>query len=545
MFMDNLAQIVGGLGLFFAGIWFLNQNVKKLAGRHFRQTVTRATKNPLASLGFGSFFGTLSQSISVLIFVLIGLLSAGAISIRSAMPILVGANLGPSALVFLTTIDFMGVMLLVMGIAGLVSGSQRFIRYKYHTCVLFSIGLLFFGIDMLQTGVIALLDNPWAGLLLRQAMESYILCFMVGCVVSFLVQSSVAACILIIALAGAGVFGVEQTMMVIYGSKLGTGLLSLLLCWKLKGKARQLIMFQVIYLNLIATALFIAAFYAETLAGIPLVKAVVLAISSNFEQQLAWVYLLINLPGLFFLCFSKSIETTLACWFPATEFDDDSKPKFLHDQAANDPAKALDLIKLEQQQLFRFLPRYFESLRLIRSLPASSEFQIKTLHQSFQSVGGLITELLEDLQKTRSGASIHSRLNIETNNAQVLFAIEATIFEIAETIETIGLESELNELTDNIIEALDTLLLTLNDVLIEDNEFDRKLLSTMTRDRNFLLQKIRTSYHQSNRKLRVVDQKYLMKMTNLFERFIWLIGDLRIHEDTRVRMMPNPNFQMS
>lgn len=40
-----LAQGIGGLGIFFAGMYLLSENLKKLTGRRFRQTVAAWTKS--------------------------------------------------------------------------------------------------------------------------------------------------------------------------------------------------------------------------------------------------------------------------------------------------------------------------------------------------------------------------------------------------------------------------------------------------------------------------------------------------------------------
>ena len=106
----SLANVIAGLGLFFAGIWFLSENLKRATSRRFRQWVITSTRT--APMGFcvGAIAGALTQSMSVTVFILVGLMRAGLIGVRNALPLLVGANIGLSVLVFVATLETQLVM---------------------------------------------------------------------------------------------------------------------------------------------------------------------------------------------------------------------------------------------------------------------------------------------------------------------------------------------------------------------------------------------------------------------------------------------------
>ena len=130
--MEALANVVAGLGLFFVGVWILSDNLKNLAGRSFRQSVVQWTKKTTTGFALGSVLGAVAQSMAVTIFILVSLLTAGLITVRTAMPVLVGANLGTSILVFLTTLNVKLVMLYIIGISGIIMVSERFSGVKAH-----------------------------------------------------------------------------------------------------------------------------------------------------------------------------------------------------------------------------------------------------------------------------------------------------------------------------------------------------------------------------------------------------------------------------
>ena len=523
--------MVAGLGLFFVGVWFLTENLKSLAGRRFRQSVVKITKNSALGFGLGGLLGAIAQSMAVTIFIIVGLITAGLVTVRIAMPIIVGANFGSSVIVFLTTLNIELIMLFVVGVSGIAVVSERLIHWKSHIGALFGAGLLFLGIVMLQSGAISVVEQPWASTLIEDVRHSYVITFVVGCVLAFIAQTAAATSILVIALAGVGVLNFEQTVMAIYGANAGSGLVSLVLSWKLRGRPRQLAMFQILFLNLSASVIFVALFYIELLFQFPLVKNLVTKLSDNIEQQMAFVYLLLSFPGLFYLAMAVPIARGLERLWPPTKAEDDAKPQFIHDQAASDPDTALELIKLEHHRLIGYFTRYFDAVREQRRHEDNADNTLQLLHDSFLSVHNLISELLEEIGGIKSADLVYERLNNTMNDHRTIHLIESTLFELSGTLSEITSDSHLNELADTTVEALDTVLLTLMDVVKKGDEFDKQLLSKMTGDRGTVLQQVRKTYVTSTAEIEGDESLRLLRLTNLCERFFWLLGELRVDED--------------
>ena len=76
--MDILAGVVGGLGLFIVGMWFLTENLKKLASRRLRLSAQRWTTNPYAALLWGTLAGGITQSMTALTFIVVSILRSAA-----------------------------------------------------------------------------------------------------------------------------------------------------------------------------------------------------------------------------------------------------------------------------------------------------------------------------------------------------------------------------------------------------------------------------------------------------------------------------------
>ena len=82
-----LITLLAGLGLIFVGTHFLTVNMKQAAGPSFRKLVRRATESPFKAglVGFGS--GALIQSTNAVTYIVVGLVSAGAITVTQGLPI--------------------------------------------------------------------------------------------------------------------------------------------------------------------------------------------------------------------------------------------------------------------------------------------------------------------------------------------------------------------------------------------------------------------------------------------------------------------------
>ena len=128
--IEIIGGMVGGLGLFFAGMRFLTRNLKTLASRRLRVIANRWTGNQFAAFAWGTITGTVTQNSAVLTFIVVSMLRSGFVSKRGAFVILLGGNLGVVLLVLVVTFDIKLISLYVLGIASLVMIRERASKYR-------------------------------------------------------------------------------------------------------------------------------------------------------------------------------------------------------------------------------------------------------------------------------------------------------------------------------------------------------------------------------------------------------------------------------
>ena len=189
--LDVFATTFAGIGFFFVGIHILTENLSNQAGPWLRGVFHSCLGKSRNGFVVGLFLGGLTQTTTVAVFILAGLTAAGLTTIKAGLPILLGVNIGTSALIFLATFDVQTVVLIATGVVGMTINAQRFRSSQPLLFSLFGVGLLFVGINSLQEGGLRITENIQVQQVLSLHRESYLIGFLCGIVlrVSYDVRS--------------------------------------------------------------------------------------------------------------------------------------------------------------------------------------------------------------------------------------------------------------------------------------------------------------------------------------------------------------------
>ena len=290
---ELFAGIAGGLGLFIAGMWLLTENLQTLSSRRLRRSASRWTTNRFSALLWGVLAGGTTQSMTALTFIVVSILRSGLIATRGALALILGGCVGASFLVVIVTFDIKIVALYVLGLSGTVIASERLSRYRPIAASFLGGAMLVLGLLLLKDAAAPLAQQPWFRDMLEGTGNSLVLAFLVAALLTAILQSANAVCVFGISLATVGVISVDQAIMVIYGTCLGSSAILYLLSAGLTGRSRQVAMYMVLY-DALACGVLVPLLYCELQFEIPLMKALVLAVDLDMDQQLALVYVLIS-----------------------------------------------------------------------------------------------------------------------------------------------------------------------------------------------------------------------------------------------------------
>ncbi len=519
---QSLVPLLAGLGIFFAGVKMVGTNLKQMTSRRLRILVSRWAQNPWLAAALGAVTILITQSASAVTFLIVSLISGGLIAVRQALPMLIWANGGACVLVLIAMLDIHIWILFLLGVAGISFYFDKPYRFRNLIAALFGLGLLFFGLQEIKTSAASIADVNWLRSAIDAAKGSYLLALGAGAALSFVVQSSPAVSVVAIAMTQAGVFPVEETMMIIYGTNLGSSLTVWVLSSGLKGTQKQLAMAQVLF-NVIGCVLFVAFFYLETGFHIPLIRELVSHWSRDIHKQMAYVYFAFNLFTAIALSFLiDPLHSFLTRRWPPTAEEDTSKLKYIHDQAIHDPETAMDLVRKEQVRLLQLITGYLQALRSPTESGRPSDSS--PAHIAFQSLAAEVQAFLDELLGQNLEPQTSERLVRLFNLQSLIGSLEETVYQCSPSLMKARESPALAMLSGSFVEVLDTILQTLIDTFQSSDVSDRELLLSMTGDRGAMMEKIRNSYLTSEVHLNAQERSVLLFATNLFERIVWITG---------------------
>ena len=511
------AGITGGLGLFIVGMWLLTENLKALASRRLRRTASRWTANRFSALLWGALAGGITQSMSALTFIVVSLLRSGLITTQGALSLILGGAVGVTVLVLIVTFDIKEVALYVLGVAGAVMVSEWLSRFRALAASLLGGAMIILGLVLLKDAAAPLAQQPWFQSMLEGTGESLALAFLVAALLTCIVQSSSAVSVFGISLASVGVVSVDQAIMIIYGSCLGSSAILYLLSASLTGRSRQVAMYMVLY-NVLICLVVVPLLYCELHFDIPLMKSLAFAVELDLDQQLALVFILLGvfpLPVLL-ACLEGSVSILERLW-PTTQVDELSQSKFIHDHASVDVDSSLMLVDLEQRRTMKNMSQYFDAVRQGR--------HIRPLRDAMRKLLSDINEFLDELQAAHPGQGVEDR-NAMRNRQKLLSWLEDALGVLCETLAECADRPALEQFRTSICESVDGVLLSLIDAMETDDRIAWEFAKQLTGDRGTMMRKMREQFLEMDPPLPKLELLNVLLITNAVEEIFFLLSKM-------------------
>ena len=146
----------------------------------------------------------------------------------------------------IVTFDIKTVALYVLGFACAVVVSERMSQYRSIAASFLGGAMIILGLVILKESAAPLADQSWFRELVEQTGNSLLLAFAIAALLTIIVQSSGAVSVFGISLAEVGVISVDQAIMMIYGSFVGSSMIIYALSASLTGRSRQVAMYIVL-----------------------------------------------------------------------------------------------------------------------------------------------------------------------------------------------------------------------------------------------------------------------------------------------------------
>ncbi|WP_026986910.1 Na/Pi cotransporter family protein [Fodinicurvata fenggangensis] len=535
--MELFATFFAGLGLLFIGIHFIGDNLKRLTGRNFRRRVTIATKSHFSAASVGILAGGLTQSSNAVTLIAISMIQAGLAGVSAVMPLVAWSNVGTAGLVLLSAVDLRVMVLFLLGMVGLAYyfNIDRSLKYRHVAGALLGIGLLFFGLQLMKEGAAPLTGMDWVVDLLQLTARHDLLEFLAGLLFALVLQSSATVTIIAVSMVSLGILTFDQSVLLVLGAGLGSGIGAGLTAYNLEGTARQLALSQVLY-KFLGAIFILALFYLELYTDVPLLRAAVERVTPELGMQLALIFLIIQVSSaLLGSLLQHPLERLCALVSPVAPHEELAKPRYIYQQALDDPESALDLIEREQQDILARFP----GLLPVEGEKAPRPEQGQRILDATRS---LCTELenfqSELLERRVSGHVLESAMTLQNRNVLLVAlceALENFLHALDKMVDPERYEQAVLEdlvrqereqgvgLVDTLVEVLHMLLESLRDLGVDGDELDRTLLRSMTGDHSETMESIRRRMLREEAGMEQERREQLFETTRVFEQLVWLI----------------------
>ena len=221
----NIWLILGGVGIFLFGIMLLEQALQTLMSRRFKLFLKRQTSNPFRAIFSGTVVTAALQSSSVVNFMVLAFVSSGVITLRNALAVIMGTNLGTTLNSWIVAtlgfkIEIEAFAYPIAGLAGMalfIFKQQKRLEPLFKFLMGFS--FLFIGLSLMkESAESAALQEAFS----RFQNSGLAVFLLLGFVATTITQSSAATVAITLSFLNQQLIGFESAMAVVIGSEVGT-----------------------------------------------------------------------------------------------------------------------------------------------------------------------------------------------------------------------------------------------------------------------------------------------------------------------------------
>jgi len=334
--------LMGGLGLLLFGMTFMSEGLQKVAGTKLKETLKFLTDKPIVGVLAGTGITAIIQSSSATSVMMIGFVNAGLMTLRQAIGVNMGANIGTTitAQLIAFRLDRYALPVIGLGFALMFFSKKR--RIKLWGQVLLGFGLLFFGLVVIKQTFLPLKEMQEVSDFFVRFSSTPLLGILAGFLITLLLQSSSAVVGFIMALALVGVIDFTTAIAAMLGSNIGTTITAQLASIGTNISSRRVAMAHtmeklmgvLIMLPLIYTGVFQRGIDIITPGNIT---------DGNIMRHIANAHTVFNVCGtMIFLPLIGLVEKVAVFLVPGEVELDQSQPKYLEEHLLATPSIALD-----------------------------------------------------------------------------------------------------------------------------------------------------------------------------------------------------------
>jgi len=243
--VSAIVKMLGGLAMFLYGIEVMGDGLKNSSGEALKRVLEKVTGNLITGVLTGTLVTAVIQSSTATIVLAVALIGAGVLTLKQAVSIVMGANIGTTVTAWLTNLAFMesggnwflwlfdtdtlAPIALFLGIILIMFIKTK--KAKTIGDISMGFGILFIGLMNMTGAVNGFAKSPAFMDLLASFSDSPILGIIAGLVLTVIVQSSSATVAMLQSLSATGAMDFSGVYPIVMGINIGTTIVTAFYCF--------------------------------------------------------------------------------------------------------------------------------------------------------------------------------------------------------------------------------------------------------------------------------------------------------------------------
>lgn len=254
MEITDILGLLGGLALFLYGMQMMSNGLEAAAGNRMKQILEKLTANRFLGVLVGAGITAVIQSSSATTVMVVGFVNSGMMTLRQAVWIIMGANIGTTITGQLIALDIGEVapLLAFAGVALIMFTKKK--KVHHIGLIVAGLGVLFIGMGMMSSSMMPLRESE-AFISLMTRFSNPVLGILAGMVFTAIIQSSSASVGILQALAASGLIGLDSAVFVLFGQNIGTCITAVLASIGTSRNAKRTTIIHLMF-NVIGTTIF-------------------------------------------------------------------------------------------------------------------------------------------------------------------------------------------------------------------------------------------------------------------------------------------------
>lgn len=482
MYFDIAFNVLGGLGIFLFGMDSMSSGMQKLAGQRLKKILALLTTNRVVAILMGMLVTMLVQSSSVSTVMTIGFVNASLLTLKQALGVIFGANIGTTITGWILVLNIGKYGLPMVGAGAILYMFLKGEKAKTRALTFMGLGMIFLGLQLMSNGLKPVRSMPeFVRLFSLFSADSYfgvLKVAFVGALITAIVQSSSATLGITITLAVQGLIDYPTAVALVLGENVGTTITAFLATLNANANAKRAAYAHTI-INTIGviwvTGIF--PYYLDFLSNFGSPEA-------NITMAIATAHTMFNVSNV--IIFTPFIGILADFLTKIVKDDEKTSERITHidELMLKTPSVVVGQTKTEVLTMGKNISEMFSTLKdIYQSNRSISEDEVKRMRKIEDDLDIYQKEITTANFIILNNKNITDNLKIDTKNN----------LEVCDEYETIS---------DYLMRIISSLK-RLQDNSIPLTEEEKNTLSTMNKDTEELFRNINTAYATKNKEMMI------------------------------------------